>query len=761
MTKAFVVIFTLCVTYFGLVLANAPMSVERNLRSISEKNLDEKVDKNFEKLISVLIREQLRSFHYEEKVLDDALSSKAFDEFIKRFDYGKQFLLASDIKFLENFRYKVDDQMGKEEPVLLTETIKIFNERIIQIDNFREEIFKSSFDFKKKEFLELDPEKRSHPADEKKLKDYWRRVYKQAVLQKYISEIEAQKDRLKEEKSKKDKKNKVKKDKKKSKILTDKEMRKKAHESVNDKYKKLFTRLMKDKRMDHLQKFFNSVASVYDPHTVYFPPKAKEDFDIDISGQLEGIGAVLQEDGAYIKVVKIVAGGAAWRQKELEVDDIILYAAEGDKEPTDLVNMRVSDAVRYIRGKKGTEVRLTVKKADGSRKIIPIVRDVVQIEASYAKGSVIEHKDVGIRVGYIHVPKFYRDFNNPDRSCTADVLMEINRLKQKNISGLILDLRNNGGGALEDAREMSGLFIKEGPIVQIKSRQTNFETLRDVDPKIQYDGPLIVMVNRFSASASEILAGAMQDYERALIVGGEFTHGKGTVQAILDLSRRRPMMNFLEKPLGALKLTVQKFYRITGNSTQFKGITPDIILPDPNGYADNREQDLDYAIPWDSVKNLTYVKWGQQDKGREHKSLVEQIPTLKERSSIRVSKNGRFQNIIKSIAYLRKRKDETKVSLNLKQVQKEDEANKKITESFKNSDDKESKSIKVSNFEESLMAHENVREADKKRWKKDFEQRKKDWVDTLASDPMIEETLFIMDDFVKQMQGKKLTLVKK
>ena len=531
------------------------------------------------------------------------------------------------------------------------------------------------------------------------------------------------------------------------KILTDAQLRKKAHTKVNEKYEKVFARMMKDERADYLEKFFNSVTSVFDPHTVYFPPKRKEDFDIDISGQLEGIGAVLQEDGAYIKVIRIVPGGAAWRQKGLEVDDLILSAGEGDDEPADLVNMRVDDAVRHIRGKKGTIVKLTVKKVDGSRKVIPIERDVVQIEASYAKASVLKHKDLNIRVGYIHVPKFYRDFRDSTRSCTADVLMELKRLKKLNIQGVILDLRNNGGGALKDAEEMSGLFIKEGPIVQIKG-QGEIDVLTDNNTSITYDGPLVVMVNRFSASASEILAGAMQDYKRAVIVGGEHTHGKGTVQAILDFNSR-PLMNFLNKDLGGLKITVQKFYRITGASTQFKGVTPDIILPDPMGYAENREQDLDYAIPWDQVNPQDYKVW---DK------FTFKMPLLAQRSNKRVSKSERFKKIKDSLEYLTKKKDETKVSLNLKQVLKEDEENKKITDRLKEKE--ASKGLEVLNFEKSLMAHEKINPGEEERWKEDFEQRKEDWVKTLVEDPMIEETMFIMDDMIRQTQGKKLSMVK-
>jgi len=733
------------------------LSVSNVYSKVGEGNVD-----STEKLVGNLIQSHLSRYHYTGKTLDDSLSKSAFNEYIKKLDYGKQFLLQSDVEKLEKFKFKMDNELVTGKHELLKLSMDIHQKRIKELNDYRTKVFKKEFTFKNKEFLELDPEKRSFSKTDKELKDYWRRVYKQSVLSQYISLIEAQ-DELKKELADKDKKkdDKVakaekKEDAKKSKkskkaedkkILTDAQLRKKAHKKVNEKYEKVFARMMKDERADYLEKFFNSVTSVFDPHTVYFPPKRKEDFDIDISGQLEGIGAVLQEDGAYIKVVRIVPGGAAWRQKGLEVDDIILSAGEGDDEPADLVNMRVDDAVRYIRGKKGTIVKLTVKKVDGSRKVVPIERDVVQIEASYAKASVLKHKDLNIRVGYIHVPKFYRDFRDSTRSCTADVLMELKRLKKLNIQGVILDLRNNGGGALKDAEEMSGLFIKEGPIVQIKG-QGEIDVLTDNNTSITYDGPLVVMVNRFSASASEILAGAMQDYKRAVIVGGEHTHGKGTVQAILDFNSR-PLMNFLNKDLGGLKITVQKFYRITGASTQFKGVTPDIILPDPMGYADNREQDLDYAIPWDQVNPQDYKVW---DK------FSFKMPLLAQRSNKRVSKSERFKKIKDSLEYLTKKKDETKVSLNLQQVLKEDEENKKITDRLKEKE--ASKGLEVLNFEKSLMAHEKINPGEEERWKEDFEQRKEDWVKTLVEDPMIEETMFIMDDMIRQTQGKKLSMVK-
>ncbi len=737
--------------YFLLVALVAgilsPSFVYADKPKQSSKTTMDKEARDKERLIGFLIRGQLERYHYTQKKMDDPLSAQAFDELFKRFDFGRQIFLQGDIDKLSKYKYLLDDQVKNGDFKLLDELVVVYEKRLKQLDDYRKEVFKKKFSFKEKESLQLDPEKRKYPKTMDELKEHWRKVYKQSVLNSYLASLDNQKE-LKENKNKKDKKkDKKKKDKKKNdKILTDKEMRDKAHKSVNEKYERFFSRLQKDRRMDHFEKFINAVSSIFDPHTNYFPPKRKEDFDIDISGQLEGIGAVLQEDGQFIKVVRIVPGGAAWRQKGLEVDDIILSAGEGDEDPTDLVNMRVDDAVRYIRGKKGTIVKLTVKKADGSRKVIPIERDVVQIEASYAKGSVLEHKKLGIKVGYIHVPKFYRDFNNAERSCTKDVLMELKRLKKKNIDGMILDLRNNGGGALTDAQEMSGLFIKEGPIVQIRRHNGDIDVLKDTDPSITYGGPLIVMVNRFSASASEILAGAMQDYKRAIVVGGEYTHGKGTVQAILEVT---PTRLWSSESLGAMKMTIQKFYRVTGVSTQFKGITPDVILPDPMGYADNREQDLDNAIPWDTVKPQSFTKWDKYSYN---------VPFLVKESKKRVSKNEQFQKIIKSIEYLRKRKDDTLVSLNLKQVQKEDEESKKKTDSFKI--EKEDKDIVVSNFEESLMAHEKVRKDDLERWKKDFEQRKKDWVESLQKDPMIGETIFIMNDMIHDIGAKKLSKAK-
>lgn len=706
------------------------------------------------KIIGNIIKTNLETYHYRHYKIDDSISSKAFDQYIKKIDYGKQFLLKKDIKKLEIYRKLIDDELISGKLNLLDDSVKVLRKRIKQVDSFRAEIFKKKFDFSKKESLELDPDKKKFAKTERELKEHWRKLLKHSALIRYISLLEDQEDEIeniKKEKSGKKPKGKkavTKKNKnaKKKKFVkkTPKQLQDKAEKAISKKYKQIFARLLKDDLDDHLEKYFNAVSSIFDPHTVYFPPKKKEDFDIDISGSLEGIGAVLQEDGQYIKVVKIVPGGAAWRGKDLEVDDLLIAVSQGDGEAVDLVDMRVDDAVRYIRGKKGTEVRLTVKKVNGTRKVVKIIRDVVEMGASFAKSSVIENKELKEKIGYIYLPKFYREFKNNNRNCTDDVRKEIRRLNKLGINGLILDLRNNGGGALEDSRQMSGLFIKKGPIVQVRDYANKIEVLEDDNESVEFNGNVIVLINRYSASASEILAGALQDYKRAIIVGGEFSHGKGTVQAVLDLNQG-PFLSLFGPTMGALKITVQKFYRISGISTQYKGVTPDIVVPDPFSYTKNREKDLDFSLPWDKVNSLKYNKW------TKHKY---DMPLLVKRSKARVDNSIGYSKMKKSIDYLKKNREKTKISLNYATVKKEDEARKVMAEKLKM--DTLNKNIIVTNFEESLKEAQKISKADKKKWDEDFKKKKTDWIESIQKDVELVEALYIMDDMINMSKSKKL-----
>ncbi|MFG1493111.1 carboxy terminal-processing peptidase [Halobacteriovorax sp. ZH4_bin.1] len=720
--------------FLGLILLSTPfvLRAENGIFSI-----------NKDQVLGNLLIEVLEKLHYKKLKVNDDLSKNAFKEFVQKVDYSKQFLYENDVKELKKYESLMDDEMRSGNYKLVLDAMKIKTQRIQEADALRKKMFKEKFNFYGNEVVELDPEKRHFAKNKSEFEKNWRLTYKQSVMARYISMKEDQDD-LKNPKKNNKKKN-GKKDKKKlssEKILTEKEIVAKAHEAIDKKYRLYFERLLKDTREDYMELFYNSVGAVFDPHTAYLAPKRKEDFDIDMSGQLEGIGAVLSEDEGYIKVVEIVPGGAAWRQKELEVDDLILAVSEGssEKEPVDLVGMRVDDAVRYIRGKKGTVVKLHVKKADGSRKTIGITRDVVKIGASFAKSSVLELKGVKGKFGYINVPKFYREFNGTI-NCTDDVRAELKRLKKQKVNGVILDLRNNGGGALTDAQLMSGLFIKEGPIVQTRNYLNQVETLADTDPGIEYSGPLIVMVNRYSASASEILAAAMQDYKRAVIVGGAVTHGKGTVQVVYSLDQGLNKM--MGQEFGALKLTIQKFYRVNGGSTQYKGVTPDIVIPDPMSYAENREQDLTYSLKWDQIKPKEYQKW----PGKQYN-----MKKLIKASKKRVAKDERMKKIEESVAYLKKRRKETELKLNIDSWMKEEEANKKKLEDLKL--DQENKNLIVTHFEESLKSHETVKKGEDKQWKEDFKQRKEEWVSSLRKDAGLEEAIYIMRDMIAQ-QAKK------
>lgn len=710
--------------------------------SVSQSKVGQNADRD--KLIGNIIKNALETYHFRDAKVDAELSDKAFGLYLEKVDYSKQLLLKDEVEKLRKHQNKMHEQMLSGDHDLVNETKSIVKKRVKKIKKIKDDIFKDKFDFTKDEVVENDPEKRDFSKNEKELAELWRKSLKQATLTRFISLKETEEVRVEKLKESKEK------DKKSDKPATDAELLKKAHKAIDKQYDKFLSRLEEDAETEYQEIFFNSIAGVFDPHTSYLPPREKEDFDIDISGSLEGIGAVLQEDGEYIKVVNIVTGGAAWRQEELEVDDVILAVGQGDEEPVDLVGMRVDDAVRYIRGEKGTEVRLTVRKADGTREVIPIVRDVVQVGATYAKSSVIEHEKLPWKLGYIKVPKFYRDFGTSDKNVTLDVKTELERLKTKDIDAVVLDLRNNGGGALEDAKQMSGLFLKGGPVVQIKDHKGNIDILRDDVSEVVYDGPLIVMVNRFSASASEILAGALQDYGRAVIVGGSETHGKGTVQAVLNLNQG-PLVSLFGETMGALKVTIQKFYRINGESTQFKGISPDIELPDPYGFSESREKDLDYALKWDTVTPLDYKKWEE---------FSYNLPLLKDRSQQRVERDERFKKVRDYVTFLKKRREKTASTLNLDKLIAEEEETEKKTKELKLEGD-ENKNINVSLYKDSLKAHEKIAKEDEEQWMGDFPKRKEEWVTQLREDPAIEETIFVLDDILNTQAGKKLTMVKK
>lgn len=682
-------------------------------------------DASRSKLVSSQIRKYFVNHHYSHKDLDDQSSAAAYELYLKQLDYQKRFLLAEDVKALSLFKDKIDDEMNNGILELPNIATGILDTRAKQVQKLIDEIFAAGFDFDKKESFESDAEKRAYCSDINELKERWRQMIKFQVISRYLSLMET------------DGPDSVKNDSAPAQpnggkpARTPQELKKEAIEKVEKNVRNLLERVLEAKEEERYDSYFNAFAQAFDPHSAYLPPRQKEDFDIHMSGSLEGIGARLQEKDGFIQVVNVIPGGAAYREGQLEPNDIILKVGEGAGESVDIVDMTIRDAVSLIRGKKGTTVKLTIKKNDGRILIVPIVRDVVQIEETFVKSTILKDEDGKQQYGYIKIPTFYRDFNEAladgeGRNSTDDVRVALEALKKEKINGLILDLRDNGGGALVDAVTIAGLFIDKGPVVQVKNDNGTIKVHADTEAGTVYDGPLLVLVNMLSASASEILAGALQDYGRAIIIGSEHTHGKGTVQTIIDMDRNMFMPNMEKyKPLGALKLTIQKFYRVSGDSTQSRGILPDIILPDRMQNLEYGEKYIEHSLPWDAIKSASYDKakwqWGN-------------IETSEAKSKERISKNEAFVEIANRAKVAAERKDKTIISLNIEDIKKE----MKLLEE----ESKKSLQYHGRDYLEVMMDDEN------KNKKMSEEEIRQLWLKELHEDPYVGEALNVLKDLV-------------
>lgn len=542
--------------------------------------------------------------HFEGATVDDEFSKKVYEKYIERLDYNKRFLLQSEIDQLEQYQTQLDDQIKAGDVSFFELSLNTIDKAIDRCETWYEELLEQPFDFNQKEVYETDGEKREFLDSEAELKAFWKQMLKYETLIKLDRKLGKQ-ERLKEKPSDE---------------LLDKDkdllaktfvqLEEDAREDVKEMFEKWFDRMDDVRRSDRFEQYVNSITHVLDPHTDFFNPKEKEDFDISMSGRLEGIGARLQTDGDLTKVVDIIPGGPAWKQKDLEKGDYITAVKqEKAEEVEDLTGMRIDDVVKRIRGKKGTKVTLTVLKKTGVEELITITRDEVIIDEGFAKSLILNHDEVSPQIGYIYLPRFYSNFNSKDGpKASRDIENQLNKLKLEGVDGMILDLRGNGGGSLQEVVDISGLFIQNGPIVQVKGRTGNPYVYRDKNSSVVYDGPLLVMVDAYSASASEILAAALQDYDRAVIVGSKNTFGKGTVQRFIDLDRAITGMSDL-KPLGQVKVTTQKYFRVNGGSVQLKGVVPDIILPDNYTYIETGEKEYDYAMDWSQINGVDH----QQD----------------------------------------------------------------------------------------------------------------------------------------------------
>jgi carboxyl-terminal processing protease len=667
-----------------------------------------------EEMLMQVILENLANHHFSPVAVNDDLSENAFKNYLDAVDGNKRFYLQEDIDRLSAFKKDIDDESMQGRFDLFDLSMEILDKRIVEREAAYKEILSKPFTFSSDETVNLSDDL-PFAKTEKELNERWRTYLKYNVMTRLSAKIDVQEAAA----SKSDTV---------FRMTPMDSLEIFAREDILKNHDEWFARMKRVSRKERLSAYVNSITRIFDPHTNYFPPEDKENFDIRMSGRLEGIGAQLQEKDGYIKVVNIIPGSPSALQGDLAADDLILKVGQGKEEPVNIVNAKINDAVQLIRGKKGTEVRLTVQKPDGVIKVIPIVRDVVLLEETYAKSLLLNDQDEK-KVGYLYLPSFYTDFTgNKGRTSWKDVSDELTKLQNDGAEALIFDLRSNGGGSLNDVVQMAGLFIKDGPIVQVKANQRDPEVLRDNDSRVQWDKPVVVLVNEFSASASEILAAALQDYKRAVIIGSHTTHGKGTVQRFIPLNQT--LRNRNAPDLGALKLTTQKFYRINGGATQLKGVTPDIIMPDNYSYIETGEQEQEYAMAWDQIEE---VKYEVSDK------WLKRLDLIKRNSQNRINKEPIFNSIDENAKRWKSERDKDVFTLNLEQHRKEEKERHDYSQKY------DSLFVAYDQMKFNLLSADRPEIiADTGKLK-----RSQDWQKRLGKDPYLLEALQVSEDLIK------------
>jgi len=670
-----------------------------------------------DKLLIDLITYVLEKGHYSPKDINDAFSKNIYRNFIAGVDPLKRYFLMSDIEEFKRYETSIDDQIKIKDVTFFNLVYSRLSQRIAEIEKMYPTILEQSFDYKMDEELNVDYDKIAYAKDKKALKNRWRKQLKFSTISNYYDLIEENgtvlNDVSKKEQNEDDQKPK-----------TISEIELEARENTKNSMSEYFDFVNDLESKDYFAIFLNVIVEEFDPHTNYFAPSDRDRFELQMSGKLEGIGARLQKKNDYIKIVEVISGGPAWRGEHVEVGDMIMKVKqEKEKEAVSVVGMRLDDAVKLIKGPKGTKVILTIKRVDGSIEEEIITRDVVEIEETYAKSTLIKKEDKNY--GLIDLRQFYFDMQNyKERNAASDVKKEILRLKDEGMQGLIIDLRGNGGGSLRTAVDMAGLFIKEGPIVQVASSGSKKEVLEDQDDEIVWDGPLVILVNELSASASEILAAAMQDYKRAIVIGSKQSYGKGTVQNLLDLNQW--LRNNDMGDMGSLKLTTQKFYRVNGGSTQLEGVKSDVVMADRYSYINIGEKDYDNPLPYDKIEPADYEVWnGYLDYEKIIKKSME-----------RMAKSEQLRLIDENAQWIKSRRDITTVNLNYESYKNELESRIDDTKKFDAIDNYDNKLRYESlPFEIELMKQDTTLVEKRKRWHK-----------SLGNDIYIEEGVNILQD---------------
>lgn len=657
-----------------------------------------------ETAIATGIKRVIDYAHYSPAKIDDQFSEKVFKQFLEDLDPSKRYLLQADIDTLSRFKDQIDDEWQTGRLDFYKKAYKIIQQRQEESKAYINDILDKGFDFTKDEVLDIDYKKIPPAKTKKELKERWRKYLKFNTLARVYDKIKEQ-----EQKQKKDSTFKPK---------SRQELEAEALKATKKTIKTYLEMIDDMEESDYFAMYMNAIAMQNDPHTNYFSPQGKERFDTSMSGSFEGIGARLQKEGDYVKIVEIIAGGPAWKDGKLKVGDIIQKVGQGDEEPVDIMGMRLSKVVKLIKGPKGTVVKLIVKRVDGSIETIPIVRDKVELEETFAKSLLIDKNSQSF--GYIYLPKFYINFNKQNqRSAATDIKKELEKLKAKNVSGIVLDLRNNGGGSLSTVIDIAGYFINKGPVVQVRDKKNDVDVLNDRDKNVIYNGKVVVLINELSASASEILAAALQDYNRAIIIGGK-SYGKGTVQNLIELNR---VQGDQYGDLGALKWTTKKFYRINGGSTQRKGVTPDIMLPDSYMFLDIREENEPTSLPWDKINQADYETYDIPNK-----------INIVETEQARIDTTQLFKHIKEKARWIADNKKDTKIYLNIDKYIADLKRADSITKQFDSLTKFES-DLNVKSLPEDLLAKANDTV---------FKSKRDKWIKAIKKDPYIYEAVKVL-----------------
>lgn len=681
--------------------------------SFTTKTFD---DPDKDKLLMQLVTYLLEEGHFQPKDFNDSFSEDVYSRFLKTIDPYKHYFYKSDIKEFEAFKTLVDDQIKNYDLSFFNLVHNRLIQRIEESKAIYTEVLGRPFNYELDEVYQSDAENLEYVSSKKEMSDRWRKQIKFSTLTDYHDMLsDADNDN-------------------KSNAEIDEEARKSTLKSLEE----VFVYFDDMRRDDWLAMYINAISESFDPHTYYFAPQFKDRFDAEMSGKYEGIGARLQKKMDKISITELISGGSAWRQNKLQVGDVILKVRQEDEdEAVSIVGMRLDDAVKLIKGPKGTNVILTLKRVDGTIEDLSIPRDEIELEETYAKSSIV--KKSNYKFGVINLPKFYIDFDDINsRNSTTDVKREIERLKGEGMDGLVLDLRNNGGGSLKTAVEIGGLFIKEGPIVQVRSTGEDRQVLKDRDPSVSWDGPLVILVNEFSASASEILAAAMQDYKRAIVIGSKQTYGKGTVQNVIDLNRM--IKNNTNGDMGAFKFTTQKYYRINGGSTQLEGVKSDVVVPDRYSYIDLGEKDQDNPLSWDEIQPASYELW---------KSSIDYETTV-QKSKERMNSSAEIKLIDENARWIKDARSKDVYSLKYSEYVAELKKNEKESERFDAlSDYSTNLSFESLAYEKPIMANDSI-----------FRIKRERWHESLSKDIYMDEALNVLTDLNKLPKLDKLSAAK-